>query len=53
MPTHRLLLTIAACWLHFLAAQCEVVVLDQENFDDLTATGSWLVEFYAPVRCTR
>jgi hypothetical protein len=28
----------------------DVVVLSDRNFDELTSSGSWLLEFYAPVR---
>jgi uncharacterized membrane protein SirB2 len=46
----KLLLLLAATLLLVSGvASHEVVVLTQNNFEDLTATGPWLIEFYAPV----
>lgn len=48
-----LFVTLAVCCVFVspvtAADPSAVVVLTEANFEQLTATGSWMLEFYAPV----
>lgn len=46
--SHCLFVVVACILASNLALASDVVVLTEQNFDGLTATGDWLVEFYAP-----